>query len=289
MAEKFSVLIKYKYLEYIDNAKLSDSDAWIFMKGIIEYDKSGTDPVFKNPVLTGLFAVIKSDLDGNREKWNGTIKTKSEAGKKGMEKRWGKKEPQGDDEITPVTGDNKNNSSYQEITEITPVTGDNKNITDITKITDLDLDSEFDSEKEKDKDKESVSIFFDENKPPESALPDDKPPGDEPPDDKPVETKEDAVTVWNKARELWNKLGLKPVCRDLMMRGGDIGEILRTFQSYSWAEIKDAIENYAWHKFKAGPDFRPPPPYGSLAGFLKTGVEKYHDSDSLDQQFKEGR
>jgi hypothetical protein len=118
---------------------------------------------------------------------------------------------------------------------------------------------------------------------------DEKPPGDKPPDDKPVETKEDAARIWNKARELWNKLGLKPECRDLMMRAGDTGEILRTFQSYSWMEIKDAIENFAWHKFKAGPEFRPPPPYGSLAGFLKAGVEKYHDTNALDQQFKEDR
>jgi hypothetical protein len=137
------------------------------------------------------------------------------------------------------------------------------------------------------KEKEPDFVFLDENKTSEPPLPDDKPPRDEPPDDKPIDTQEDATTVWNKARVYWNERGLKPVCRDIMMRAGDVGEILRTFQSYSWAEIKNAIGNYAWHKFKAGQDFRPPPPYGSLAGFLKTGVEKYHDDDSLDQQFKE--
>jgi hypothetical protein len=126
----------------------------------------------------------------------------------------------------------------------------------------------------------------DENPPLESPV---RPPGDDPPDDKPVETKEDAITVWNKARELWNELGLKPTCRDLTPRSTDIAEILRTVQFYSWAEIKDAIENFAWHRFQAGSEYRPPPPYQSLAGFLKTGVEKYYDTDSLEQQFREDR
>jgi hypothetical protein len=149
----------------------------------------------------------------------------------------------------------------------------------------IDLDIKRDTKREK----ESGLISFDRNKPPEPALPGDKPPGDGPPDDRPIETKEDAIAIWNKAREFWNGKGLKPVCRDLMMRAGDAAEILRTFQFYSWAEIRNAIGNYAWHRFEAGNDFRPPPPYGSLAGFLKTGVEKYHDDDALDQQFKEAR
>jgi hypothetical protein len=127
---------------------------------------------------------------------------------------------------------------------------------------DSDLDSEFDSEK---KEKESFSL----------------------PENKPVKNKEDAIKIWNKARGFWNELDLKPECRDLMMRGTDRDEILRTFQHYSWAEIKNAIDNYSWHKFKAGSEYRPPPPYLSLAGFLKTGVEKYFDDDAVDQQFKE--
>jgi hypothetical protein len=133
--------------------------------------------------------------------------------------------------------------------------------------------------KDNQRDKESAPVSFDKNKLPESGIPDDIP----------IETKEDAIKVWNKARELWNRHGLKPTCRDLTMRGVDTAEILQTFQFYSWTEVKDAIENYVWHKFKAGPGFRSPPPYGNLAGFLKTGVEKYHDGDSLDQQFKDAR
>jgi len=83
MADKFSVLIKYKYLEYIENAKLSDADSWLFMKGLIEYDKTGKEPKFKNQKLTGLFAVLKCDLDGNRKKWNDRVIANRENGKKG--------------------------------------------------------------------------------------------------------------------------------------------------------------------------------------------------------------
>jgi hypothetical protein len=109
------------------------------------------------------------------------------------------------------------------------------------------------------------------------------------PEDRPIERREDATTLWNMARQYWNKRDLKPECRDLVMRPADTPEILRTFQYYAWKEIENAIGNYAWHKIKAGPEYRPPPPYGSLAGFLKTGVEKYFDDDAFIQQFKEKR
>ena len=83
MADKHAVLIKYKYLDYIENAKLSGSDSWEFMRGLIEYDKTGKEPKFKNPKLTGLFAVLKCDLDENRDKWEDRVSANRENGKKG--------------------------------------------------------------------------------------------------------------------------------------------------------------------------------------------------------------
>jgi hypothetical protein len=106
------------------------------------------------------------------------------------------------------------------------------------------------------------------------------------PDDKPIEKKEDAAALFQKARLFWNEKGLKPECRDIMMRCSDQPGILNTFQHYAWGEIRNAIGNYWWHKTKAGPGYSEPPPYGSLAGFLKTGVERYFDDDALDQQFR---
>jgi len=105
-------------------------------------------------------------------------------------------------------------------------------------------------------------------------------------DDKPIGSKEDAAAVFQKARIFWNEKGLKPECRDIMMRCSDTPEILRTMQHYTWEEIRNAIGNYHWHKTKAGSGYLDPPPYGSLAGFLKTGVERYFDDNALDQQFK---
>jgi hypothetical protein len=83
MTEKYAVLIKYKYLEYIESAKLSDTDAWKLIHSIIEYDKTEEIPVFENPVLTGIFAVIKLDLDQNKKNWNAVSQVKSDSGKKG--------------------------------------------------------------------------------------------------------------------------------------------------------------------------------------------------------------
>jgi hypothetical protein len=110
--------------------------------------------------------------------------------------------------------------------------------------------------------------------------------GDSFPNDKPIERKEDATALFQKAREFWNEKGLKPECRDIIIKPIDVSEILRTFQHYSWEEIRNAIGNFHWHKIRAGPGYVDPPPYGSLAGFLKTGVERYFDDDALDQQFK---
>lgn len=81
--QKHSVLISYKYLEYIESADLSDADSWILMRSVIEYDRSGAKPSYLNPVLYGLFAVIKVDLDKRREAYEEACTAKREAGKMG--------------------------------------------------------------------------------------------------------------------------------------------------------------------------------------------------------------
>ncbi|MDR2942470.1 MAG: hypothetical protein LBV17_07765 [Treponema sp.] len=111
-----------------------------------------------------------------------------------------------------------------------------------------------------------------------------KPP--EPPPEIKLASKDDGTIIFIKAKAYWNERKLKPECRDIIMRPADTSEILRTMQHYTWEEIKNAIGNYAWHKQEAGSNYTDPPPYGSLAGFLKTGVERYFDDDALDSQFK---
>ena len=98
--------------------------------------------------------------------------------------------------------------------------------------------------------------------------------------------REDATIVFNKARNLWNELQVPPECRDIIIPHTQ-SECLRTLQNYSWPEIENAIKNYHFHKTKCDNDWKPPPPYGSLYRFLKTGVERYYDDNAFEQQFKE--
>ena len=111
-----------------------------------------------------------------------------------------------------------------------------------------------------------------------------------PPDplpDKPSASKEDATAVFQLARNLWNELLLPPECRDLIIPPAEY-DCLRTFQHYSWEEIKNSIRNYDWHKKgRCGEGYARPPPYGSIYGFLKKGVERYFNDDALDPQFRE--
>jgi hypothetical protein len=120
----------------------------------------------------------------------------------------------------------------------------------------------------KDKDKrQGEPVFFDEGKK--------------------AESREDATAVFNRARGLWNDLELKPECRDLVIPPSEY-DCLRTFQHYSWKEIENGIRNYDWHvKGRCGKGFKPPPPYGSIYGFLKSGVARYFDDDAIDQQFRD--
>jgi hypothetical protein len=106
---------------------------------------------------------------------------------------------------------------------------------------------------------------------------------------KQAEGGEDITALFNRARELWNGSGIKPECRDLIIPPSEYG-CMRAFQNYRWDEIENAIRNYDWHvKGRCGEGFRPPPPYGSIYGFLKSGVSRYYDDEAIDQQFREKR
>ena len=103
-----------------------------------------------------------------------------------------------------------------------------------------------------------------------------------------TQSKEDATVIFQKARALWNEMGLAPECRELIIPPVHAGDCLNTFQHYSWDEIRNAIRNYDWHiKGRCGLGYARPPPYGSIYGFLKAGVARYFDDDALDIQFKE--
>ena len=94
---------------------------------IFAYQRTG-----KKPNLSGganiAFGFIKNQLDIDAEKWAKEVENRSKAGKKGMEKRWGKKS----------------------------ITEDNSVISDITKITEYDNENEIVNEYEKENDNEYV-------------------------------------------------------------------------------------------------------------------------------------
>ncbi len=97
---------------------------------------------------------------------------------------------------------------------------------------------------------------------------------------------DDTAAAFQEARKLWNDLKINPQCRDALIPKTEFA-CLRTFQNYSPDEIENAIRNFHWHTTKAGEDWTRPPPYGSIYGFLKTGVARYFEDKAFEEQFRE--
>lgn len=113
--DKNSFLIYTDYQEQFE--LLTDEQAGKLIKAIIEYEKTGK--IVELDGMTNMaFSFIKTQLDRDREKWQEEKQKRSEAGKRGMSKRWGHSKQ--DNSVTNVTTeDNKNNSVKNEITNIT--------------------------------------------------------------------------------------------------------------------------------------------------------------------------
>ena len=82
-------------------------------EAIIGYGISGETPKQLKPMARLAFNFVKTTLDEDVERYDEIKKARSEAGRKGMEKRWGKKSVEtdaGDNKCySPITSDNKNN------------------------------------------------------------------------------------------------------------------------------------------------------------------------------------
>ena len=91
-----------------DELRLKIDDA---VRRYVLYGEEPTD----REVLYSMFGLMRKQIDRDVEKWNDTCKARSEAGKKGMLKRWG------DNKC------NKNNKCYQKITSVTDNVNDNVN------------------------------------------------------------------------------------------------------------------------------------------------------------------
>ena len=99
--------------------KLNDEQAGKLFKHVLEY-VNDLNPETEDIITDLCFEPIKQSLKRDLRKYESTCKKRSDAGKKGMAKRWGK--------------DNKDNKCYKPITNIT----------------DIDIDIDKDNDKEKD-------------------------------------------------------------------------------------------------------------------------------------------
>ena len=84
---------------------LSDEQSGKLFRAIVDYN-NGLEPQLTDPVLKMAFIPIRQGLDSNNKAWEETKKARSEAGKKGMEKRWGNKDNKDNNVITDNNKDN---------------------------------------------------------------------------------------------------------------------------------------------------------------------------------------
>lgn len=110
---------------------LTDEQAGQLFKAIFAYQTG--EAVTLDGLLNVVFLQIKQQLDYNNDKYLETCKKRSEAGKKGMQSRWGKADNTDNKVITNdnnvisvITSDNKNNHNDND--------NDNENENDIKKI-----------------------------------------------------------------------------------------------------------------------------------------------------------
>ena len=248
LVKKDSFIFYKSFAEAIDD--LPDEDQLKIYRAIKEYALYEREAELSG-IAKGFWTLIKPQIEANNRRYINGVKG-AEYGKNGGRP---KKE-------TPTAPNNNPYGVVEENPKETP--NDNVNVNE-------------------NKNDNEVSVFS-ENKQEENPKPRDP---IDPLPDKPSKTKEDATIVFSKARELWNERGLKPECRNIFIPPAEY-DCLITFQRYTWLEIENAIKNYHWHKTgQCGSGWKQPPPYGSIYGFLKKGVEKYFDDNALDTLFKE--
>lgn len=108
------------YLSWFDALEeYSDAEVGQLMRALARYAKTGEEPEFSDRGMRGNWKFMCSDVKRASEKWDETRKKRSNAGKRGMAKRWGKP-----DDITKITNDNNANDDITKITVDVDVNGD---------------------------------------------------------------------------------------------------------------------------------------------------------------------
>ena len=114
--------------------ELSDEQKGRLFQAILDYEETGEPPEL-DQLLRLVFIPIKQDLDRNSEKWEAQTKARSEAGKKGMASRYGKKDPAAKADKAAETGtkavcNSKTNAVNTDITDGNRTNAVNTDITD---------------------------------------------------------------------------------------------------------------------------------------------------------------
>jgi DnaD/phage-associated family protein len=100
------------YLSWFDALEeYSDAEVGQLMRALARYAKTGEEPEFSDRGMRGNWKFMCGDVKRASEKWDETRKKRSNAGKRGMAKRWGKP-----DDITKITNDNNVNDDITKIT-----------------------------------------------------------------------------------------------------------------------------------------------------------------------------
>ena len=108
------------YLSWFDALEeYSDAEVGQLMRALARYAKTGEEPEFSDRGMRGNWKFMCSDVKRASDKWDETRKKRSNAGKRGMAKRWGKP-----DDITKITNDNNVNDDITKITVDVDVNGD---------------------------------------------------------------------------------------------------------------------------------------------------------------------
>lgn len=108
------------YLSWFDALEeYSDAEVGQLMRALARYAKTGEEPEFSDRGMRGNWKFMCSDVKRASDKWDETRKKRSDAGKRGMAKRWGKP-----DDITKITNDNNVNDDITKITVDVDVNGD---------------------------------------------------------------------------------------------------------------------------------------------------------------------
>ena len=119
MPENKAMLLYHDRMNIVN--ALSDEEAGELLKAMLAYSIDKTEKEFKSRAAMMAFISVRPDLDYSYARYEEICKKRSDAGKKGMAARWGKKREtaektgqNGEDitnAISVITNDNKNNQT----------------------------------------------------------------------------------------------------------------------------------------------------------------------------------